>query len=86
MFGPDVVLTFCQRNNIKLILRAHQVQAEGYFIYANGHLATVFSARNYTGKDLNKGAMMLVTRDGAIVAKVLHARPLSDLGLKEEWR
>jgi len=58
VFGPDVVKEFCKNNDIELIIRAHQVVAEGYEYFASGHLITVFSATNYCGRDKNCGALL----------------------------
>ncbi|KAL1499757.1 hypothetical protein AB1Y20_012444 [Prymnesium parvum] len=57
-FGPDVTSRFLERNGLQLLVRSHQVKAEGYEIEANGKLVTVFSAPNYCGLMGNLGAML----------------------------
>lgn len=48
-FNESVVKAFCDRHEIDLICRAHQVVANGYQFYADRKLVTVFSAPNYCG-------------------------------------
>lgn len=60
VFGVDVVSKFCERNEIDLVCRAHQVVEEGYEFFAKKQLVTVFSAPNYCGEFDNCGAMMTV--------------------------
>lgn len=62
-FGADVVKRLCQRLNIDLILRAHQVVDNGYMFFADRRLVTVFSASNYCGEFTNNGAMMIMDED-----------------------
>ena len=61
VFGADKVTDFCTRNNIDVIVRAHQCVAEGYEFFAKGHLITIFSATNYCGVQRNNGAILHVT-------------------------
>ena len=46
-FGPDVTAKFLERNDLKLVVRSHEVKDAGYEIEADGKLITVFSAPNY---------------------------------------
>ena len=62
-FGADVTQRFCQRNNVQMVVRSHQVAKFGYRVYHGGRLITVFSARNYDNRDENKGAMLLFATD-----------------------
>lgn len=59
---------------MELIIRAHEVVDEGYLFFAGGHLATIFSARNYAGRHENDGAFFVVRNDGLVIPKVLKAR------------
>ena len=43
-FGPDVTKKFCEENNLKMIIRSHEVRIGGYEVEHDGKLATVFSA------------------------------------------
>eukprot|EP00041_Stephanoeca_diplocostata_P015666 m.299673 g.299673 ORF g.299673 m.299673 type:complete len:887 (+) comp20117_c0_seq2:448-3108(+) len=62
-FGPDRVLAFLERNQLDLIVRAHQCVQRGYEFFAGQHLITVFSATNYCGRHDNDGAILSVSRD-----------------------
>ncbi len=72
-------------NNIDLIIRAHEVVDQGYLFFAGGHLATVFSARNYAGQHTNDGAFFIVRNDGLVVPKVLKARAEPQKVLARLW-
>uniref|UniRef100_A0A0M3I5A8 Serine/threonine-protein phosphatase n=1 Tax=Ascaris lumbricoides TaxID=6252 RepID=A0A0M3I5A8_ASCLU len=59
-FGVDVVNDMCQKLDIDLIARAHQVVQDGYEFFANRKLVTIFSAPHYCGQFDNAAAMMNV--------------------------
>ncbi|CAD5213817.1 unnamed protein product [Bursaphelenchus okinawaensis] len=62
MFGNDVITEFCEMLNIDLVVRAHEVTAEGHqFAGEKNQVCTVFSAPNYCGLDGNCASVMLVT-------------------------
>lgn len=46
-FGPDVTITFLQRNGLDYIIRSHEVKNDGYEVAHDGKCITVFSAPNY---------------------------------------
>jgi diadenosine tetraphosphatase ApaH/serine/threonine PP2A family protein phosphatase len=60
MFGPDVTEQFVRENNLKLVIRSHEVKAEGY-MYDHPTLLSVFSAPNYLDTGGNKGAFLRLT-------------------------
>ncbi|KAH7726780.1 serine/threonine phosphatase [Aphelenchoides avenae] len=60
VFGPDVVAESCQKLDVDLIARAHQVVQDGYEFFANRKLVTIFSAPHYCGQFDNAAAMMTV--------------------------
>lgn len=62
-FNEQVVSAFCERHEIDLICRAHQVVANGYQFYADRRLVTVFSAPNYCGQFDNDASIMQVDDD-----------------------
>uniref|UniRef100_A0A7S2NQR6 Serine/threonine-protein phosphatase n=1 Tax=Zooxanthella nutricula TaxID=1333877 RepID=A0A7S2NQR6_9DINO len=63
MFGPDVTKQFCDFNNVKLVIRSHEVKADG-FLYDHPTLLSVFSAPNYLDTGGNKGAFLQLTPSG----------------------
>ncbi len=63
MFGESVVTEKLRQLDLDLIVRAHQVQDNGYGFFAGRSLVTVFSASNYCGEFTNCGAMMHVDAD-----------------------
>jgi len=60
IFGPDVVSSFLQKQDMDLVCRAHQVVEDGYEFFAKRQLITLFSAPNYCGEFDNAGAMMSI--------------------------
>lgn len=60
MFGPDVTEQFCRENNINLVIRSHEVKAEGW-LKDHDTLMSVFSAPNYLDTGGNKGAFLQLT-------------------------
>lgn len=68
-FGLDPVKTILKKNNFLSIVRAHQVQIDGYKMHRWGgsqafpSVITVFSAPNYCSTYKNKGAVILIEND-----------------------
>jgi serine/threonine-protein phosphatase PP1 catalytic subunit len=60
IFGADVVTDFLERQDLDLIVRAHQVVEDGYQFFAGRRLVTLFSAPNYCGEFDNAGGMITV--------------------------
>eukprot|EP00932_Pfiesteria_piscicida_P002691 SRR837773.12617.p1 GENE.SRR837773.12617~~SRR837773.12617.p1 ORF type:complete len:303 (-),score=85.11 SRR837773.12617:10-918(-) len=71
IFGPDVVKSFLQKHEFDVVVRAHQVVADGYEFFADRKLITLFSAPNYCGEFDNCGAMMEIDSQLACSFKVL---------------
>ena len=63
VFGQDVVMDACQRLDIDLIARAHQVVQDGYEFFASKRMVTIFSAPHYCGQFDNSAATMTVNED-----------------------
>lgn len=59
-FGPDITAQYLKRNNLRKVLRSHEVRMGGIFFEHNKKLATVFSAPNYCDSQNNKGAIVHV--------------------------
>lgn len=62
-FGTDVTANFLKENNLKLLIRSHEMQEAGFKISQGGKCMTIFSAPNYMGKVGNKGAIVKFTFD-----------------------
>ena len=63
------------KNNLSLIVRAHQVVEDGYEFFHERALVTIFSAPNYCGAFDNAGCMMTVKEDLTCSFSIL---PVSD--------
>lgn len=63
VFGQDVVIDFCEKMNLDLVARAHQVVQDGYEFFANRKMVTIFSAPHYCGQFDNSAATMKVTEE-----------------------
>ncbi len=57
-FGPDYTKNFLDKNNLKLLVRSHEVKQEGYVVEHDGKCITIFSAPNYCDQMGNKGAFI----------------------------
>eukprot|EP00941_MAST-03F_sp_MAST-3F-sp1_P002226 g2226.t1 len=85
-FGPNIVDKFCEKENIELIIRAHEPFLEGYHFFAGGRLASVFTARDYCGAHKNDGAFLVIRRDGLVTPRILRSSthsPLTDLSFQK---
>ncbi|CAO4368881.1 unnamed protein product [Caenorhabditis nigoni] len=71
MFGEDVVHEYCKMLDIDLIVRGHQVVQDGFELFANKKLVTVFSAPHYMGSFTNSAAMCKVSAGLEISFEVL---------------
>ncbi|KAL4002913.1 Serine/threonine-protein phosphatase PP1 isozyme 2 [Acanthocheilonema viteae] len=63
VFGVDVLTEVCEKLNIDLVARAHQVVQDGYEFFGNRRLVTIFSAPHYCGEFDNAAAAMSVAED-----------------------
>ena len=63
VFGADVLSQFLKKNDLDLIVRAHQVVEDGYQFFGKKQLITLFSAPNYCGEFDNAGGMMVIDED-----------------------
>jgi diadenosine tetraphosphatase ApaH/serine/threonine PP2A family protein phosphatase len=63
VFGEGVVHDKLRQLDLDLVVRAHQVQENGYQFFAGRKLVTIFSATNYCGEFTNSGAMLQIDGD-----------------------
>lgn len=62
-FGPDITENFLRTNDLKLVVRSHEVKDDGYVVEHNGKCITVFSAPNYCDQMGNKGAFIRFSQE-----------------------
>mmetsp|Transcript_48835 Transcript_48835/g.125842 ORF Transcript_48835/g.125842 Transcript_48835/m.125842 type:complete len:308 (-) Transcript_48835:98-1021(-) len=74
IFGPDIVSNFLKKHDFDMVVRAHQVVADGYEFFAGRKLITLFSAPNYCGEFDNAGALMVV--DASLVCSFKVLKPV----------
>lgn len=55
-FGSDITKQFLDANNLELLVRSHEVKANGYEEAHDGRCITIFSAPNYCDQTGNLGA------------------------------
>lgn len=60
VFGPDVTNEFLAANNLKTVIRSHEVRDEGYEFEHDKKLVTIFSAPNYCDTVGNKAAFIKI--------------------------
>jgi serine/threonine-protein phosphatase PP1 catalytic subunit len=77
IFGEKIVQDFNKKNDLDLIIRAHQVVDDGYEFFAQRQLITIFSAPNYCGEFDNSAGIMLIDESLTCSLKVL--RPVENL-------
>lgn len=79
MFGPDVTEKFIKHNNLKKVIRSHEVRQNGYEEEHNGQLVTIFSAPNYCDSVGNKGAYINIGPDLELKYTQFNAVPHPDI-------
>jgi serine/threonine-protein phosphatase 5 len=57
-FGPDITNQFLKTNNLKLVVRSHEMKNDGYVVDHDGKCITIFSAPNYCDQMGNQGAFI----------------------------
>jgi serine/threonine-protein phosphatase PP1 catalytic subunit len=77
IFGEKVVTDFNKKNDLDLIIRAHQVVDDGYEFFANRQLITIFSAPNYCGEFDNSAGIMII--DDSLTCSLKVLRPVENL-------
>ena len=77
IFGEKIVQEFNKKNDLDLIIRAHQVVDDGYEFFAQRQLITIFSAPNYCGEFDNSAGIMIIDESLTCSLKVL--RPVENL-------
>ena len=63
IFGADILSKWLRANDLKMVIRAHQVVEHGFEWFAEKQLLTLFSCPDYVGEFENDGAVMIVDAD-----------------------
>ena len=86
-FGPDVAHKFLTENNLKLLIRSHEVKMNGYEVEPSKEVITIFSAPNYCDQMGNKGAIINFTakkdKDLEPVFKEFEASPHPNIPIRK---
>jgi len=69
VFDAEDVERFCVRNDVDLIVRAHECVDPGWTVTAGGRCITVFSAPRYCGTHRNAGAILEINRQLEVQCK-----------------
>ena len=77
IFGEKIVQDFNKKNDLDLIIRAHQVVDDGYEFFAQRQLITIFSAPNYCGEFDNSAGIMII--DESLTCSLKLLRPVENL-------
>jgi len=77
-FGRDVVDAFLRKEDMDLVVRAHQVVEDGYEFFGDRSLVTIFSAPNYCGEFDNAAAVLTI--DDALVCSFQVLKPEQMMG------
>lgn len=85
-WGPDITSKFLKGNNLRLLVRSHQlpVGGRGYAYTHGGGCLTVFSASNYCGQCGNLGSVMLLVQGEEDRLEEHYAPSLEEMRLLEE--
>jgi len=59
-FGSDIVEKVLLKEDLDLVVRAHQVVEDGYEFFADRKLVTIFSAPNYCGEFDNAASILSI--------------------------
>ncbi|MCQ2820036.1 MAG: metallophosphoesterase [archaeon] len=70
-FNEKKVTEFLGQNNLKYLLRSHDVIKAGIDRVYNGHLITIFSAPNYCGTQNNNGSIIFIKKNYEMQPKVI---------------
>ena len=84
-YGPDVAAEFLSREGLRMMIRSHECVPDGYawpYGAKQHHVLTLFSASNYCGRNLNKGAVA-VFHHGDAAAHFGTTRKIGHASLKE---
>ena len=70
-FGEDVFEEFMETNNLKYLIRSHEMFPEGYRWFFKYRLLSIFSSENYGGYSRNPASYAIVNEKNEVIAKLI---------------
>lgn len=70
-FGEDVFEVFMETNNLKYLIRTHEMFPEGYRWFFKYRLLSIFSSENYGGYSRNPASYAIVNENNEVIAKLV---------------
>ncbi|GMS87218.1 hypothetical protein PENTCL1PPCAC_30416, partial [Pristionchus entomophagus] len=70
-FGEDVLEEVLVKLDLRMIVRGHQINANGFNFFCSQKLVTVFTAASYYSERENRGAVLYVSSDYRVGFKIL---------------
>ncbi|MHA2289375.1 MAG: hypothetical protein ACXABG_11375, partial [Promethearchaeota archaeon] len=67
-FGEDVFDGFMKDNDLKYLIRSHEIFPEGYRWFFNNRLLSIFSSAHYRGKN---PASYAIIKNGLVLPKIV---------------
>lgn len=83
-FNDAAVRDVCKKLNLQMIVRAHQMNPEGFKFFAERKLITIFSAPRYLNETDNKGAILKIHADGKFGIIILKSKKKATGNLNDE--
>ena len=75
-FGKDVFERFMKANNLRYLIRSHEMFLEGYKWFFNRRLLSIFSSENYRGRySKNPASYALINGYKNVIAKTIDFHP-----------
>jgi len=71
IFGQKAFNTFMEKNNLQLLIRAHECFPEGYRWFFNKRLLSIFSSANYGGYFSPNPASYAIIRDNNLIPMLI---------------
>lgn len=73
-YGEEATTEFLEKNKLDIIVRAHEVVAEGFEYCQNDKVLTIFSATNHEPSSVNKAAILVI--DEYLGRHIIHTKPM----------
>ena len=85
LFGPSQTEAFMRNNDLKMIIRSHQLCPEGYMWHFGNKVCTLWSAPNYMYRFGNKASVLVVDGEETKI-EMFDACPDEDRKVPEEYK